>query len=89
MRPSCGCIHNYNNYVEVIAVNRKKTTAWEAYLAAKLRLPTGYHVELGADLLTLFREDGSVVAAFVAGAAPSEVAKAAEEDYRASGNNIA
>jgi hypothetical protein len=30
-----------------------------------------------------------VVAAFVAGAAPSEVAKAAEEDYRASGNNIA
>ena len=65
------------------------TTAWKAYLAGNLRLPPGYHVELDADTLVLLREDGSVVAAFVAGVAPSEVAKAAEEDYRASGNNSA
>jgi hypothetical protein len=89
MRPACGRICNYNNHVEVIAVNRKKTTAWEAYLAGKLRLPPGYHVELDADLLALLREDGSKVTAFVAGVTPSEVAKAAEEDYRASGNNSA
>jgi hypothetical protein len=89
MRPACGRIRNYNIYVEVIAVNGKKTTAWEAYLAGKLHLPPGYHVELDADLVTLLREDGFVVGAFVARAAPSEVAKAAEEDYRASGNNSA
>jgi hypothetical protein len=89
MRPAYDRMRTYTNYERKVAVSRKKTTAGEAYLAGKLRLPPGYHVEFDADLLTLLREDGSTVAAFTAGARPAEVAKAAEEDYRASGNNSA
>ena len=61
-----------------------KWSAWEAYREGKLRLPPGYHLELEADLLELRRPDGSLVAAFSArGAAPAEVTRTAEEDYRA------
>jgi hypothetical protein len=55
---------------------KKKLTAWDAHQAGKLRLPPGYRVELEADLIKLYRPDGSLVAAFSArGAAPSEVVK--------------
>ena len=48
----------------------------------KLRLPPGYYVELGADLLTLRRLDGSTVATFSArGVAMKLVERAAWEDY--------
>jgi hypothetical protein len=63
----------------------KKLTALGAYHAGKLYLPPGYHIRLDADLLTLHREDGSMVASFVVGAAPAEVVREAEDDYRASG----
>jgi hypothetical protein len=61
----------------------KKLTARAAYHAGKLYLPPGYRIRLDAELFTLHREDGSMVASFVVGAAPSEVARTAEEDYRA------
>jgi hypothetical protein len=54
-----------------------------AYRAGRLYVPPGYHIGTDADLLTLHRDDGSMVAAFAVGAAPSEVARTAEEDYRA------
>ena len=48
----------------------------------KLKLPPGYHVELGADILTLRRHDGSTVATFSArGVAMELVERAAREDY--------
>ena len=56
---------------------RVKLTALAAYYAGKLYLPPGYHIQSNADLL--------MVAAFVVGAAPSEVSREAEEDYRATG----
>ena len=62
-----------------------KLTALAAYYAGKLYLPPGYHIRLDAELFTLHREDGSMVACFAVGAAPSEVAREAEEDYRATG----
>ena len=47
----------------------------------KLKLPPGYYVELGADLLTLRRYDGSTVATFSArGVAMKLVERAAWED---------
>ncbi len=47
-----------------------------------MRLPPGYNVELGADLLTLRRHDGSTVATFSArGVAMELVERAAWEDY--------
>jgi hypothetical protein len=49
------------------------------------RLPPGYHIRLDAELFTLHRDDGSIVAAFVVGAALSEEVRTAEEDYRATG----
>jgi hypothetical protein len=62
----------------------KKFTAVEAYDAGKLRLPPGYELEYGADVFLLRRDDGSMVAAFsVRGATPSEVARTAEEDFKA------
>jgi hypothetical protein len=72
-------------------VERKKTlTAWDAHWAGKLRLPPGYRVELEADLIKLHRPDGSLAAAFsVRGAAPSEVVRSAEEDYRKIGKSSA
>ncbi len=47
-----------------------------------MRLPPSYCVELGADLLTLRRHDGSTVATFSArGVAMELVERAAWEDY--------
>ncbi len=47
-----------------------------------MRLPPSYYVELGADLLTLRRHDGSNVATFSArGVAMELVEGAAWEDY--------
>ncbi len=61
----------------------ERLTALEAHRAGKLYLPPGYELEYGADVLLLRRHDGSVVAAFSArAAAPSEVARTAEDDYR-------
>jgi hypothetical protein len=64
---------------------RIKLTALGAYYAGKLYLPPGYHIRLDAELFTVHRKDGSLVACFAVGAAPSEVAREAEEDYRATG----
>ena len=67
---------------------REKLTALGAYRAGKLPLPPGYYLEFDPDILALRREDGSLAAAFsAAGASPSEVVRAAEEDYRASGKH--
>ena len=66
-----------------------KMTALSPYQRGKLKLPPGYRIERDADLVTLHRADGSLVGAFVAGAAPSEVARTAEDDYRANGENSA
>ena len=66
-----------------------KMTALSAYQRGKLKLPPGYRIERDADLVTLHRADGSLVGAFVVGAAPSEVARTAEDDYRANGENSA
>src|SRR5215207_715473 len=47
-----------------------------------LDLPTGYHLGMDADILTLCRSDDSIVARFsAAGADLNEVRKAAEQDY--------
>jgi hypothetical protein len=47
----------------------------------QLKLPSGYYVELGADLLTLRRHDGSTVATFsVRGFAMKLVEGAAWQD---------
>ena len=62
-----------------------KLTALAAYQAGKLYLPPGYHIWLYAESCTLNRDDDSVVTAFVVGAAPSEVVRAAKEDYRTTG----
>ena len=62
---------------------RLRLTALAAYRAGKLYLPPGYHIQSDADLLMVYRTDCSMVAAFVTGAAPSEAAREAEEDYRA------
>ncbi len=66
-----------------------KMTALSAYWTGKLRLPPGYHIERDADLTMLRRADGSTVGAFAAGAAPSEVVRTAEDDYRANGKTSA
>ena len=48
----------------------------------KPKLPPGYFVEPGADILTLRRHDGSTVANFSArGVAPKLVEESAWEDY--------
>ncbi len=64
-----------------------KMSAVSAYRMGKLLLPPGYRIERDADLMTLHRADGSTVGAFVAGAAPSEVVRTAEDDYRANGKS--
>jgi hypothetical protein len=71
-----------------MGMNEKKT-ALAAYLAGKLNLPPGYHLEVEADLLTLQRDDGSTVAAFLPNASPAVVAQTAEEDYMEAGNSSA
>ncbi len=61
-----------------------KLSALAAYRAGKLRLPPGYHIGCEAEeVLTLYRHDGTMVAAFGARVAPSLVARTAEDDYRA------
>jgi hypothetical protein len=62
-----------------------KLTALAAYYAGQFYLPPGYYIRLDAELFTLRRIDGSMVGSFAVGAAPSEVAREAEEDYRATG----
>jgi hypothetical protein len=62
-----------------------KLTALGAYHAGKLYLPPGYHIRVDAEFFTLRRDDGSIVAYFVVGAAPAEVVREAEDDYRATG----
>ncbi len=53
-------------------------------------LPPGYRLDIDADLLILRRADGSMAATFSAlGADPAEVGKAAQEDYRHSGEGTA
>ena len=64
---------------------RLRLTALAAYRAGKICLPPGYHIQSDADLLMVYRADDSMVAAFGTGAAPSEVSREAEEDYRATG----
>ena len=66
-----------------------KMTALSAYQRGKLKLPPGYRVERDADVVTLHRTDGTLVGAFVAGAAPSAVVRTAEDDYRANGEDSA
>ena len=63
----------------------KKLTALGAYHAGKLSLPPGYHIRLDAEFFTLRRDDDSIVAPFTVVAAPAEVVREAEDDYRASG----
>ena len=47
------------------------------------RLPPGYRVQAGPDVLVLRRADGLMVAAFVApGVDPAEVERVAAEDHR-------
>jgi hypothetical protein len=62
----------------------KKLSALGAYHAGKLLLPPGYHIRLDAEFFTL-RRDNSIVTPFTVGAAPAEVVREAEDDYRASG----
>jgi hypothetical protein len=64
---------------------RVRLTALAAYCADKLYLPPGYHIQSDADVLMLYRADGSMVAAIVGDAAPSEVSREAEVEYRATG----
>ena len=66
-----------------------KMTASFAYQRGKLKLPPGYRIERDADLVALYRADGSLVGAFAAGAAPSAVVRTAEDDYRANGEDSA
>ena len=66
-----------------------KLTALAAYRTGKLRLPPGYHIGCDDEVLTLYRYDGSVGAAFRARVAPAEVARIAEEDSRAHGRSSA
>ena len=64
---------------------RLRLTALGVYHAGKLSLPPGYHIRLDAEFFTLRRDDDSIVAPFSVGAAPAEVVREAEEDYRATG----
>jgi hypothetical protein len=66
-----------------------KMTALAVYHMGKLRLPPGYHIACDAELLTLHRQDGSVVAAFGAHVAPSMVVIAAAQDYKTHGKSSA
>ena len=68
----------------------RRLTAKDAYREGRLPLPPGYELEHGAGALLLRREDGSVAATFGAGgAAPSEVARTAEEDQKRNGERPA
>jgi hypothetical protein len=49
-------------------------------------VPPDYHIRLDAGFVTLRRDD-SIVAPFAVGAAPAEVVREVEEDYRATGGS--
>ena len=68
----------------------EKLTVLEAYRVGKLSLPPGYGLEFDADLI-LLRKGGATAAAFsvAAGTTPSQVTKAAWEDYTRGRNNSA
>jgi hypothetical protein len=73
------------NWIRQVRIN-KKLTALGAYHAGKPYLPPGYHIRLDSEFFTLRRDDDSIVVApFAVGAAPAEVVREAEDDYRASG----
>ncbi len=63
-----------------------KMSALAAYRTGRMALPYGYAIEHGANVLLLRRGNGSIVAAFsAANTAPAEVARLAEQDFRATG----
>jgi len=64
-------------------------TVLEAYRAGKLSLPPGYDLEFDADMILLRKDDATVAAFGVASATPSEVTKAAWENYTRGRNNPA
>jgi len=64
-------------------------TVLEAYRAGKLSLPPGYDLEFDADMILLRNDDATVAAFGVASATPSEVTKAAWENYTRGRNNPA
>ena len=67
--------------------SNKKMTAVAVHHAGGFHLPPGYWLEADADILVMYRQDGSVVARFSARhATPSEVTRTAEKDYRISGS---
>jgi len=67
----------------------EKMTVLEAYRAGKLSLPPGYDLEFDADMILLRKDDATVAAFGVASATPSEVTKAAWENYTRGRNNPA
>jgi hypothetical protein len=68
----------------------EKMTAWEAYLAGRLRLPPGYVLKRGDDTLLLQRADGSWTAVFEIGiTTPAEVVRVAGRDYTPHGGSTA
>ena len=67
----------------------EKMTVLEAYRAGKLSLPPGYDLEFDADMILLRNDDATVAAFGVASATPSEVTKAAWENYTRGRNNPA
>jgi hypothetical protein len=67
----------------------EKLTVLEAYREGKLSLPPGYVFEFDPDMILLRKDDDTVAAFGVASATPSEVTKAAWEDYTRGRNNSA
>jgi hypothetical protein len=67
----------------------EKLTVLEAYREGKLSLPPGYVLEFDPDMILLRKDDETVAAFGVASATPSEVTKAAWEDYTRGRNNSA
>ena len=60
----------------------------EAYRRGNLSLPPGYSLEFDADMILLRSNKNAIVAAFgVAGIFPSEVTKAAWENYTGGRND--
>lgn len=83
-----GRIRSRRGHIGVTGARATKLTALAAYRSGRLCLPPGYRVLLDGDVLTVRRADDSMVAVFVAAAAPSAVARAAEDDYRAVGETV-
>jgi hypothetical protein len=76
--------------VKMLGNKPAKLSALAAYRSGKLRLPRGYYIGFDAEeVLMLHRHDGSTVAVFARRAAPSVVARTAEEDYRTASKSSA